>query len=72
MALVGVFHLWRCRRKFVLGASFIGPVRVKHEACMSHSPNVGLRFMCLFFFSKKRTRSHQLCENVNCSEHEEK
>ena len=53
MALVGVFHLWRCRRKFVLGASFIGPVRVKHEACMSQARMLDSDSCVYFFFQKK-------------------
>ena len=51
--LVGVFHLCRRRRKFILEGIFHrSSVSQKHEASLkSHNPNVGKRFMyALFIF----------------------
>ena len=51
--LVGVFHLCRHRRKFILEGIFHrSSVSQKHEASLkSHNPNVGKRFMyALFIF----------------------
>ena len=62
--LVGVFHLWRHRRTFILEGIFHrSSMSQDHEAAIkSHNPNVGKRFMYAVFTFFQITSALWKCE----------